>query len=130
MPTKVCSKCKVEKSLSDFWKSKKEKDGLQVRCKGCRSDSYNKEYQKKYRESRLEYFRMKSDKYKREHPERIKAHNDLKTAVRLGRIKRQPCEVCGEPEAEAHHKDYSRTLEVSWLCKKHHEEAHSKLPNP
>jgi len=31
-------------------------------------------------------------------------------------------------KAEAHHDDYSRPLDVRWLCKRHHEEAHHSLP--
>jgi hypothetical protein len=33
-------------------------------------------------------------------------------------------EVCGDPDAHAHHEDYSKPLEVRWLCTQHHNEAH------
>ena len=33
---KVCSKCKVEKDLSEFYKNKLSKDGLDYYCKDCR----------------------------------------------------------------------------------------------
>jgi len=39
MNSKRCPKCKVEKLLHHFHKSKKEKDGLQSRCKNCRNNS-------------------------------------------------------------------------------------------
>ena len=39
-------------------------------------------------------------------------------------MKRLPCEVCGERKTHAHHDDYSKPLEVKWLCKKHHDEHH------
>ena len=32
---KVCTKCKVEKSLDNFYKFKNSKDGFQSRCKVC-----------------------------------------------------------------------------------------------
>lgn len=32
---KVCSKCKVEKPLNEFYRHKKQKDGRQPRCKAC-----------------------------------------------------------------------------------------------
>lgn len=32
---KVCSKCKLEKSLSEFTKSKHRRDGLNIKCKVC-----------------------------------------------------------------------------------------------
>lgn len=30
------------------------------------------------------------------------------------------CEVCGVPNAHAHHDDYSKPMEIRWLCKSHH----------
>ena len=36
--TKICSKCKKEKSLSEYYKAKKEKDGLQFECKACHNE--------------------------------------------------------------------------------------------
>ena len=35
MKTKVCSRCKVEKLLSEFNKNKSKKDGLSTECKPC-----------------------------------------------------------------------------------------------
>ncbi|GAG03219.1 unnamed protein product, partial [marine sediment metagenome] len=43
-----------------------------------------------------------------------------------GRLKRGKCLVCGDEKTEAHHEDYSKPLEVKWLCKKHHSELHYK----
>lgn len=40
-----------------------------------------------------------------------------------GKIKRKPCIICGM-KAEAHHPDYSKPLEVVWLCSFHHKEWH------
>jgi len=38
----------------------------------------------------------------------------------------QPCEICGITEnIHAHHEDYSRPLEVRWLCAYHHSRVHS-----
>lgn len=53
------------------------------------------------------------------------ARNALRNAIRLGNIKRLPCEECGG-RAEAHHHDYSKPLDVKWLCVKHHRELHNK----
>jgi hypothetical protein len=38
---------------------------------------------------------------------------------RRGKLVEQPCEVCGA-KAEMHHPDYSKPLEVRWLCTRHH----------
>lgn len=56
--------------------------------------------------------------------EKGRASQMLRDAVRQGKIKRQPCEVCNEPEAQGHHDDYSKPLEVRWLCARHHRENH------
>ena len=37
METKWCPKCKTEKFLSEFYKNKSRKDGLQSQCKQCRT---------------------------------------------------------------------------------------------
>lgn len=39
---------------------------------------------------------------------------------RRGKLVPQPCEVCGAAEVEMHHDDYSKPLEVRWLCREHH----------
>ena len=38
---KICSKCKIEKDLDDFYKNKITKDGYQNTCKQCQNE-YNK----------------------------------------------------------------------------------------
>lgn len=48
-------------------------------------------------------------------------------ALKTGRLKRQPCEVCGAKDAEAHHPDYSKPLEVMWLCVPHHGAEHKRM---
>lgn len=35
MTTKICTKCKETKDISEFHKKSKAKDGLQPRCKSC-----------------------------------------------------------------------------------------------
>ena len=35
MTTKVCSKCKVEKDVGEFYKDRTARDGLQYKCKSC-----------------------------------------------------------------------------------------------
>lgn len=62
---------------------------------------------------------------KEERQARRKARTILNHAIRDGKLKRKPCQVCGE-KAEAHHDDYSKPLEVKWFCFKHHREHHKK----
>jgi hypothetical protein len=66
-------------------------------------------------------------KYRAKSREKYKAHCAVSNAVRDGRIVRAPCEVCGEKAAEGHHDDYSKPLEVRWLCRKHHTEVHVEI---
>ncbi len=47
----------------------------------------------------------------------------IRKAIREGKLTPKPCEICGEPRTQAHHEDYSKPLEVKWLCKNHHVEA-------
>lgn len=52
------------------------------------------------------------------------AHYDVAIAKRSGVLVQQPCEVCGDPVTDAHHDDYSKPLDVRWLCKLHHRAQH------
>lgn len=45
---------------------------------------------------------------------------------RRGKLIPKPCEVCGEAEVQMHHEDYTKPLDVRWLCKIHHAEHHAK----
>lgn len=49
----------------------------------------------------------------------------VQRAVKRGTMTRLPCEVCGETKSEGHHDDYSKPLDVRWLCRKHHTEHHA-----
>jgi hypothetical protein len=57
-------------------------------------------------------------------PAQKRAQNLVSAALRRNQITRQPCEICGSIKVEAHHDDYSKPLEVRWLCRVHHEEHH------
>lgn len=63
------------------------------------------------------------------HPERRKANIAVGNAVRAGRLVPWPC--CAVPECDGkpqgHHPDYSRPLDVVWLCPTHHDEAHALI---
>ena len=94
---------------------------------GGKRKATDAEWQKEY-QGRPEVLARRNEllaKY-RSDPERarkIRARDLLRSAVRWGRIERQPCEVCGM-KAEGHHHDYSKPYDVRWLCRKHHNETH------
>ncbi len=64
--------------------------------------------------------------YRKTHPligeakRKANARSYLHRYVKLGKITKGVCEVCGDDIVEAHHRDYSKPLEVQWLCVKHH----------
>lgn len=55
-------------------------------------------------------------------PARVKANarSYLHVYLKRGKILRQNCEICGSERSEAHHDDYSKPLQVVWLCREHH----------
>jgi hypothetical protein len=67
-------------------------------------------------------------KYAKAHgtAEHHKARRKVRHEIEMGRMSRQPCEVCGAKKVHAHHDDYSRPLDVRWLCPEHHREHHAK----
>jgi len=67
-------------------------------------------------------------KYDAIYPDRIRANQAVRNAVRNGRLIKTPCSVCGSRyRIHGHHEDYSKLLEVIWLCPKHHKDRHRKL---
>ena len=60
-------------------------------------------------------------------PEQRFARNAVNNALRAGTLVRKPCEVCGAVKSEGHHDDYSKPLEVRWLCRLHHTQHHKTL---
>jgi 5-methylcytosine-specific restriction endonuclease McrA len=74
---KICSMCRAEKDVRDFYKHKGGKDGLAAACKSCRAE-WTKKYilehsekrratTKKYRDKNIEKRRMSDKKYRLEH---------------------------------------------------------------
>ena len=75
---KVCTKCKEDKSLSEYGNDKRRKDGKRSRCKKCTSGDY-KEYHKNNPEKRKDYYEnnrerlLKKEKIRRENTKEERA---------------------------------------------------------
>jgi Zn finger protein HypA/HybF involved in hydrogenase expression len=46
--------------------------------------------------------------------------------LKRGKLIKQPCEKCGSEDSEIHHEDYTKPLDVTWLCRKDHLELHAE----
>lgn len=141
-----CRKCGEDKLPSEFYRSRK------CECKEC-----HKAHVRANRRAKREYYRaqaLKPDRVnarkayrdrKKQDPNflkiqseyvknwrsknavKTKAHAMVGNAIKRGRIKRRPCEVCGAEKAEAHHENYYKPLEVRWLCRTHHMLRHREI---
>lgn len=65
-------------------------------------------------------------RWKRQNPDKVRAHRRVAKAKKRGMLKPQPCEVCGARPTQAHHGDYARPLAVTWLCPRHHADRHKR----
>ncbi len=61
--------------------------------------------------------------YRTKNAHKIRARRAVFSALRNGTMIRKNCLLCSNT-AEAHHEDYSKPLDVIWLCKVHHEKRH------
>ncbi len=136
---KRCFKCHVEKPLSDFYAHPQMADGHLGKCKECNKRDVQENYRAR-RPQYKEYERKRFQKPKRKRyvaeqqramrerePQKYKARKMVHNAIRDGKLIRQPCErqPCDQ-KAQAHHENYSKPLDVTWLCFKHHREHHGQ----
>lgn len=73
------------------------------------------------------YSTLKIKKWRYSNIEKWKAHKLVYTNIRNRNLKKDPCVICGNEKSEAHHEDYSKPLDIMWLCKKHHYEHHVNI---
>ena len=125
---KTCNKCNEEKPFEDFYRDKAKKDGHNYTCKVC-SNAANKKrtqanpelkaaYCKKWNQANPDKVSVFKAKYKIRNPLKIKARSVVNNAIQSGKlIKPTKCEACDtEVALDGHHIDYSKPLEVMWLC--------------
>lgn len=141
-----CRTCKLDKPVDAFYVCQATRCKECVKAKVKENRAANSEYYKAFDKARAsqpervaaraayqktEAYAASHDaavkRWQNKHPERRAANNVLDNAVRDGRV--IPWPACAVPECagkpEAHHPDYSRPLDVVWLCAKHHKAAHT-----
>ena len=147
---KKCNVCFISKNKSEFYTFIRNTGGLSHECKQCGRNRKNNNYlrnrdkilaqhKKRYKENPpplIEYKfwseekkKIHHEKYKRfklRHPEKYAAHAAVKRKKDTDKSFEKPCIHCGK-KAEAHHPDYSKPLDVVWLCFEHHREEHKRL---
>lgn len=146
---KTCRQCGADVRLADYYRHPRSADGVMAVCKACHRTNV-----KANRDANVEYYRefdraranlphrvaarqayaqtpegkaalaRGSKAWERRNPIKRSASTAVNNAIRDGRLIRQPCEVCGAERAQAHHDDYSKPLDVRWLCTTHHAEWH------
>ena len=138
---KICIKCNLLLHLEEYYKHSKMSDGHLNKCKKC-----CKKEQKTTRDSNVEYYRNydkernktaerkltfkeKLIRMRSDHPGMMKAHNAVSRALKNGSLIRpEKCSRCEYTEhIQGHHDDYSKVLEVIWLCPTCHANRHFEL---
>lgn len=147
---KYCRRCSETKSIAEFNNSRSARDGLDTYCRVCRrtivaewrannlekSLAFGRAHKQKERarkgpeQVRREWNQWYADntEHRREYqtdqrdPKKARAHNKLNKAIKSGNLIRpSQCSSCGkECRPDGHHPDYSKPLEVVWLCRSCH----------
>lgn len=131
---RVCNLCGDQKPAEAFYA------GVMSRCKECHKARMKeirltdprvqaRERLRAKRPERKAAARRISLRWRQEHPEAYKAQTKVGNALRDGKIKKKPCFMCGaEKHVHAHHRDYSKPLDITWLCAKCHHRLHAAFP--
>ena len=104
----------LEVGLSKYAKRKLKDSGIKKKTKKARDPEDDRKRRA-----------LQQRKHYANNQEKCKARYILRHAINYHKtLKREDCH-CGKI-GEAHHPDYSKPLEVEWLCRKHHMEKHRK----
>lgn len=124
----LCKYCQQEKenvTVYERWR-KNLKRGMVYVCREC-----NTERKRKYRQSKhgKEAIKAASRRAYLKHREKWLARAKMRNAVKRGELhKPTKCSICNlERTLQGHHEDYTKPLEVKWLCTGCHADADRKL---
>jgi hypothetical protein len=136
---KTCFKCARRLPLEQFYRHPAMADGRLGKCKGCAKQDVRENYSAT-REQKREYDRTRCRTPERKEslrrsrtssrtrrPDKYAAQLMAKAAVESGFLRRLPCAVCGDERTDGHHENYSKPLDLVWLCRTHHMRRHAEL---
>lgn len=120
---KTCSTCRVEQSVTNFYKASTRSDGYCNRCKDC-----NREYETEYRKTERykEKHRRIQSRFREKNLEREKIYRLARTVPLSPSCNR--CEVT-DKRLVRHHPDYSEPKLIVTLCERCHRAVHKELQN-
>lgn len=122
-----CKAC--NRAFQTEWRRKQEVAGKPVRGKKPAPDWWEA-YRTKYhadpanraqRAANMRRYRV-DPKLAPRHQARLA----VRRAVEAGTLVKNPCQVCGAAKVQGHHSDYTKPLDVMWLCQTHHRQLHAK----
>ena len=144
-PTCECGECKKCKSraYTQRWRAEhperwKELAALSYQRHATKRRAERAAYREENRERVLEADRIYTRTKRVKAPvdsEKVRAQNLLNRAIARGEVIPQPCEDCGAEVypahdgrrgVHAHHDDYSKPLDVRWLCYACHGKEHRR----
>lgn len=137
---KKCKGCKRNLPLGKFYLHSGMKDGYLNFCKTCvckrvrnyRLKNINKirQYDRKRGKlpHRIALSTKITKKQRTKYPKKYKAQTIIGNAIRDGKlIKPSLCEKCHKRKRlYAHHENYNKPLQVTWLCQICHKQIHKK----
>ena len=87
-------------------------------------------YQRSWRAANPEKANATVEKWRLAHKEEVAAQHKVHKAVKSGLLtKSLSCQDCGKVcKTQGHHPDYSKPLEVIWVCHACHRKRHRRLP--
>ena len=113
----LCSRCKFNEGTIKH--SPREKW-----CREC-----NTEHLRKYRATKVGARKQHEANRRNEFKDlsKRKARQKVYYALKVHKLIKEPCNGCGKIEVEAHHDDYSKPLDVLWLCRQCHADRHKLI---
>lgn len=127
---KWCWRCKTTEGFLGVASKSKKKDGTywcSYVCRPCNTEYYRERNRKKG----PEYMREIAKATYQKHKEKWLARAKVRYAVKVGKLEKpKGCEFCGhEKPLHGHHDDYSKPLDVRWLCASCHADTHIEMGN-